>query len=222
MKKALVVRLSLFLVIFFAGVIIGSEIIKKGKKLPIYNPSQLNPRLVDESLRNKTHGHTVSDFKLVNQLGDTITHQKLENKIYVANFFFATCQTICPKMNGNLLQVQEAYKNDEHVQILSFSVTPQIDSVSVLHHYALQMGIDSSKWYLLTGDKKQIYNLARKSYFAVLDEGDGGVQDFIHTENVILVDPKRRIRGYYDGTSKEDIEQLIEDIEILEQEFAFD
>tara|TARA_R110001583_G_scaffold49679_1_gene155468 strand:+ start:1146 stop:1823 length:678 start_codon:yes stop_codon:yes gene_type:complete len=189
------------------------------KKLPIYNPKDVNPKLVDESLWNKGRNHKVADFKLINQNGETITQKDYEGKIYVADFFFTRCITICPIMTSNISELQEIFKNDDEIKFLSLSVTPDIDSVSVLKEYAVKKGVIDGKWNITTGDKKHIYELARKSYFVVLDEGDGGLQDFIHTENFVLVDKKRQIRGYYDGTDKEDIQRLVLDIQLLKNEY---
>ena len=189
------------------------------KKLPVYNPVDVNPRLVDKSVRNQKRGHKIADFTLINQYGDTITQDTFKNKIYVANFFFTRCQGICPVMATNMETVQEAFKNDNDVLFLSMSVTPIKDSVSVLNAYAKEKGAIKGKWHFTTGDKKHIYNLARKSYMAVLDEGDGGEQDFIHTEQFMLIDKKRQIRGFYDGTKPEDIELLKKDIRTLEKEY---
>jgi protein SCO1/2 len=185
------------------------------KKLPIYNPADVNPKLVDESLWHIHHNHKVADFKLINQNGDTITQKDYKNKIYVADFFFTRCKTICPIMTNNMEKVQEVFLKDDDIKFLSLSVTPVIDSVSVLKNYAIEKGVIDSKWNVTTGNKKEIYNLARKSYFVVTDQGDGGLQDFIHTENFVLVDKNKQIRGYYDGTDLKDINRLISDIKLL-------
>jgi len=185
------------------------------KKLPVYNPSDVNPKLVDKSLWHVHHNHKVTDFKLINQNGDTITQKDYENKIYVADFFFTRCQTICPVMTNNMEKVQQVFLKADDVKFLSLSVTPVIDSVSVLKEYAIRKGVIDSKWNITTGNKKDIYNLARKSYFVVTDQGDGGLQDFIHTENFVLVDKEKRIRGYYDGTDLKDMNRLIADIKLL-------
>jgi protein SCO1/2 len=189
------------------------------KVLPVFNPADVNPDLVDKSLQDVKKYHTIADFRLFDQNGDTITQNTYKDKIYVADFFFTTCQTICPKMSSNMMVLQEKYKNDSDIRLLSHSVTPVQDSVPVLRNYADQMGAIDSVWHLCTAEKKHIYELARKSYFAVLDKGDGGAQDFIHTENFILVDKKRRIRGFYDGTDSKDIELLMQDIETLRKEY---
>ena len=189
------------------------------KRLPVYNPADVNPKLVDESIVHVRSNHKVADFELINQNGETITQSDYKDKIYVADFFFTRCQTICPVMTNNMGKLQEVFKNDEDIKFLSLSVTPVLDSIPILREYADKKGVIDTKWNITTGDKKHIYELARKSYFAVLDEGDGGLQDFIHTENFVLVDKKKQIRGYYDGTDTEDIQRLISDIRILQYEF---
>ncbi|WP_394974045.1 SCO family protein [uncultured Croceitalea sp.] len=194
--------------------------LKPVERLPIYQPSMLNPELVDSTLHYTKKYHTIADFKLINQNGDTITQKDYEGKIYVADFFFTTCPSICPIMTKNMAQIQSSILDDNNVMLLSHSVTPKIDSVPQLKKYALEKGVLDNKWNLVTGDKKQIYELARKSYFAVLNDGDGGPFDMIHTENFILVDKERRIRGTYDGTNKEEVEKLLKDLEILRASYA--
>lgn len=189
------------------------------KMLPVYQPSMVDKSLVDSTLHYTKKYHKVADFALVNQNGDTITQENYEGKIYVADFFFTTCLTICPIMTKNMGEVQEAIKDDPNIMLLSHSVTPQIDTVAQLKKYALEKGVIDSKWNLVTGDKKQIYELARKSYLAVKNDGDGGPFDMIHTENFILVDKEKRIRGFYDGTDPEDIDKLLADIKILEASY---
>lgn len=187
----------------------------KSKSLPIYNPTDVNPKLVDDSLLNVSKNHTIADFSLVDQDGKTVTGTDFKDKIYVADFFFTRCGTICPIMTDNMSTLQETFIDNPKIKFLSHSVTPIMDSVPVLKVYADAHGAISGKWHITTGSKKMIYNLARKSYFAVLDEGDGGDQDFIHTEQFVLIDTKKRIRGYYDGTNLKDIEQLTKDIQLL-------
>ncbi len=185
------------------------------KRLPIYQPNMVNTVLVDSTLQHVKKYHRIADFSLLNQNGDTITQDNYRDKIYVADFFFTTCPTICPIMTANLVEVQAALANDPEVLLLSHSVTPEIDSVAQLKKYAIEKGVNDAKWNLVTGDKKQIYELARKSYLAVQEDGDGGPFDMIHTENFILVDKQRRIRGFYDGTKEEEMDRLLSDIEIL-------
>ncbi|NIK90765.1 MULTISPECIES: SCO family protein [unclassified Mangrovimonas] len=200
-------------------VIIIYNVLNVYQPLPIYQPTMVNSELVDSTLHYQKKYHKISDFKLVNQNGDTITQELYKDKIYIADFFFTTCQTICPIMTDNMAQLQEKLKDDNQVMLLSHSVTPEIDSVPQLKKYALKKGVIDSKWNLVTGDKKQIYELARKSYLAVKTDGDGGPFDMIHTENFMLIDKKKQIRGFYDGTNQEDMERLLNDIKTLEKEY---
>ena len=198
-------------------VILFYNALQPKKVLPVYQPADFNPELVAPELAHVKKYHTIADFSLINQNGDTITQEDYRDKIYVADFFFTTCPTICPIMTDNMGYLQERLLDDPDVLLLSHSVTPVIDSVPRLKQYALEKGVVDAKWNLVTGDKKQIYELARKSYLAVKTDGDGGPFDMIHTENFILVDKQRRIRGTYDGTQKEDMERLLEDLEILKR-----
>jgi len=206
--------LSVIIVILFYNAL------KPEERLPIYQPNMVSATLVDSSMQYVRKYHSIADFKLVNQNGDTITQNTYADKIYVADFFFTTCPSICPVMTANLAEVQDEFKDDNEVLLLSHSVTPEIDSVAQLKKYAVEKGVIDQKWNLVTGDKKQIYELARKSYMAVMDDGDGGAYDMIHTENFMLIDKERRIRGYYDGTNKEEVEKLIRDIEILKSTYS--
>jgi len=194
------------------------NILKVEKPLPIYQPAQVDASLVDSSIQSKRKYHKIANFKLVNQNGDTITEKDYENKIYVADFFFTTCQTICPIMTGQMKRVQDKIENDDEVKLLSHSVTPEIDSVAQLKKYALEKGVNDNKWNLVTGDRKQIYDLARKSYLVVKDDG---ISDYgmVHTENFALVDKEKQIRGLYDGTSKASVDSLLMDIEKLKRSY---
>jgi protein SCO1/2 len=185
------------------------------KQLPIHNPTYFNPKLVDKSIRNVSDNHTIKDFNLINQNGIKVSSMDYENKIYVVDFFFTSCPSICPIMTNNMLLIQEEFIKNNDIMLLSISVTPEIDNVQILKKYAILKGVIDSKWNITTGSKKHIYELARKSFFAVLDKGDGGLQDFIHTPNFILVDTKKQIRGIYDGTVEKEISRLILDINIL-------
>ncbi|WMI70391.1 SCO family protein [Mangrovimonas sp. YM274] len=195
------------------------SILKPKRVLPVFQPAMVNYEMVDSSIQHQKKYHTIADFSLTNQNGQTVTQEDYKDKIYVADFFFTTCQTICPIMTDHMAQIQEATKNDEDIMLLSHSVTPQIDSVDQLKRYALKKGVNDAKWNLVTGDKKQIYELARKSYLAVKTDGNGDAYDMIHTENFMLIDKKRQIRGFYDGTKQEDIQRLLEDIQTLKQEY---
>lgn len=209
-----------FALVFLAAVTIGYFMLRPGDELPIYHPDQLDPRLVDPSARGTKGEHHILDFVLIDQQGDTFRLKDVGHRIVVADFFFTTCATICPKMTVQMARVQEAFKDEDRLLLLSHSVTPEIDSVPVLKAYADLHKADPRRWRMLTGDRKQIYHLARKSYFAAMDEGDGGPDDFVHTENFVLVDPQRRLRGFYDGTNAKDVDRLIGDIRKLLEEQA--
>ncbi|MCL8008002.1 SCO family protein [Gelidibacter japonicus] len=206
---------------FFLSAIIVTimyNVLTPKKVLPIYQPTMVNFEMVDSTLQYQSKYHKIADFSLINQNGDTVTQKDYENKIYVADFFFTTCQTICPIMTDHMAQIQKATLADEEIMLLSYSVTPEIDDVDQLKRYAIEKGVIDKKWNLVTGDKKQIYELARKSYLAVKTDGNGDEYDMIHTENFMLIDKKRQIRGYYDGTQPDDIEKLLDDIKILKNE----
>ena len=178
----------------------------------------VSTELVDSTIQYQKKYHKIADFKLINQNGKIITQKDYQDKIYVADFFFTTCQSICPVMTTNMAIIQKDIMNDDDVMLLSYSVTPKIDSVAQLKRYAIEKGVNDHKWNLVTGDKKQIYELARKSYLVVKTDGNGDEFDMIHTENFVLVDKKKQIRGFYDGTNSEDIARLIKDIKILKKE----
>ncbi|SFC53142.1 SCO family protein [Flavobacterium phragmitis] len=221
MKSLLYKYRKFFIVLIVFSVVTISlfyAALKPKKTLPIYNPADVNPELVDSTVQYKSKYHTIADFSFVNQNGDTITQKNYEGKIYVADFFFTTCGSICPKMTTNLEEVQKAVINNPKVMLLSHTVFPEVDSIPVLKAYAIKHGVVDSKWNLVTGDKKEIYKMARKSYLAVKLGRPDQLYDMVHTENFVLVDQKRRVRGFYDGTNKEDIKRLLEDIEFLSQE----
>lgn len=198
-------------------------VLKPKKALPVFNPSDVNPEMVDSTVQYVALDHTIADFSFTNQNGKTITQKDYEGKIYVADFFFTTCRSICPKMANNMVWLQNQIKNNPKVMLLSHSVTPDIDSVSVLKKYALEKGVIDSKWNLVTGNKKDIYYIARKSYLAVKTGNPSEMFDMVHTENFVLIDSKRRVRGFYDGTNLEgqtepgikNVKQLLEDINFL-------
>ena len=218
MIKSFLKRYGLLIVFFivFSVVAISSfnYVQTQEKKLPIYSPSMVSDELVEEDLRYVKKYHRISDFSLLNQNGNNVTQEDYKNKIYVADFFFTTCPDICPIMTGNMLYLQENLK-DTNVMLASFSVTPKIDTVEVLKEYSSLKGVDDSRWNLMTGDKKQIYDLARKSYLVAKAIPDVKNHGMIHTENFVLVDRDKRIRGYYDGTNIEDMDKLLDDIQIL-------
>ncbi len=194
---------------------ISYNLLSPKKSLPIMNPSDVNPEMVDSTMQYKSKYHTIANFSFTNQNGKVITQKDYENKIYVADFFFTTCQSICPIMTRNMADVQKAFANNSKVMILSHTVFPDQDLVPVLKKYAIEKGVIDAKWNLVTGSKKDIYYIARKSYLAVKTGKPEELYDMVHTENFVLVDTKKRIRGFYDGTDKGDVEKLIEDINWL-------
>lgn len=211
----------ILIMMFFSVVVLTSFyfILQPKVILPIYSPNMVSQELVDENIRYIKKYHRIADFSLTNQNGEKITQKNYENKIYIADFFFTTCPTICPIMTDNMTYLQEKLLKNKNILLASFSVTPDIDNVEVLKDYALEKGVLSYKWNLLTGDKKMIYDLARKSYLVVKNDGDGGKYDMIHTENFVLVDKEKRIRGFYDGTNKEEMEKLLNEVEILKNSY---
>ena len=193
---------------------VGTVLLTPERDLPIYQPSDLNPALVDPSVLGH-EDHRILPFTLLNQLGDTITEGEVQGDLLVVDFFFTRCATICPMLTSNLKKVQDVLAAVPGVRLLSHSVTPVADSVSVLATYGEANGVDPDRWWLLTGEKKEVYRLARQSYFAALDEGDGGLQDFVHTENIVLVDTLGRLRGFYDGTDLDEVNELVSDVLFL-------
>jgi protein SCO1/2 len=191
------------------------------KMLPIYSPQDVNPELVDSTVQHIGNDHKIANFSFTNQNGKIITQKEYENTIYVADFFFTTCPTICPKMTNNMVWLQNQLKKYPNIKLLSFSVTPDIDTAEVLKKYAKEKGVDETRWNLVTGDKKEIYYLARKSYLAVKTGKPEELYDMVHTENFILIDKNKRIRGFYDGTNLDrpsedgqtkNMQQLLSDI----------
>lgn len=162
--------------------------------------------------------HYIGEFHLTDQQGRTKSTQDWKDHIVIANFFFTHCLVVCPKMMNNLKTVNDHFQNDDKIKINSFSVDPLHDSVVQLQKYISQLGIPTAKWDLLTGGKKEVYKLARNSFEVVATDGDGGPDDFIHSDKLILIDPQKRIRGYYDGIDKKEISNLITDIKKLENE----
>ncbi|WP_339793117.1 SCO family protein [uncultured Imperialibacter sp.] len=219
MKRFNTVNKALHLPILIA-VLIGCEskqqTTSRVEELPYYEEATFTPKWFDSPAQLPTDFHQVPAFALVNQLGDTITEKDMAGKIYVIDFFFTTCPGICPKLTGNMALVQEAFLEDDQVLLLSHSVTPDYDSVAVLKEYADVKGVVEGKWHLLTGDRDQIYNLGRNAYFVEEDLGlEKDPDDFIHTENLVLVDGSRHIRGIYNGLNKAAISQLMADIKTL-------
>lgn len=215
----------LFLVVFFIlGVTVTYFMIKptKVKNLPVINPVDVNEEMVDPELLRIGYGHTIGKFSFLNQEGKQITQEDVKGKVFVAEYFFTTCGTICPIMNQQMQRVHKAYKDNSDFRILSFSVNPEVDTVEQMKRYAEQHGADSKQWFFLTGTREKLYDLARKSFFVLKpaeaeNQGDVG-SDFIHTNNFVLVDKEMRIRGYYDGTNTKEVDEMIKDINQLLEE----
>ncbi|MGH1366839.1 MAG: SCO family protein [Calditrichia bacterium] len=213
--------------VFLAAVLILSSCSKNDQEekqsrveqLPYYNSAEFTPRWLEQGDATLTDFHQIPEFQLQNQFGRPVSEKSVTGKIFVADFFFATCPGICPKMAGNMLIVQEAFKHDDQILLLSHSVTPEQDSVAALKAYGDRNNCLPGKWHLLTGDREQIYSLGRKAYFVEEDMGlKKSEDDFLHSENFLLVDQNRRLRGIYNGLNKTDIQQLIADIHTLKKE----
>ena len=212
-------RYRVFIVIFFsiasAILLLFYEALTPKKVLPIFQPNDVNYELVDSSIQHIKRFHKIKSFEFLNQNGEKISEKDYEGFIYVADFFFTTCPSICPIMTNNMVKIQNYIKDKKKVKLLSFSVTPDIDSVPVLKEYSIKKGVDDKYWNLLTGDKSKIYSLARKSFLVVKENVESDSHNMIHTENFVLVDREKRIRGFYDGTDDTDMQVLKEDIGIL-------
>ena len=213
-------RIIAFLAITFTAVLIAYFSTKDRKKpLPVINPIDVNSEMVDEDLLRKGYGHTIGDFSFINQNGKTITQNDIQDKIVVVEYFFTTCMTICPKMNIQMQRVNEHFRGNDDFKILSFTVNPEVDTVEQMKRYADAHNANPNQWHFLTGEKERLYHLARTSFFVLKPAeaqnlGDAG-NDFIHTNNFVLIDKQKRIRGYYDGTSIKETDQMILDIEEL-------
>lgn len=187
--------------------------------LPYYNDDSFTPHWLTPNTKEEKAFHKIPDFSLQNQLGETVTQSTFDNKIYITDFFFTTCPGICPKMTGNMAKIQEEFKNDQDVLLLSHSVMPSTDSVSVLNAYAINNNVIANKWHLVTGDRPEIYDLGRDHYFVESDLGEiKSIDDFLHTENFLLIDKNKHIRGIYNGLNRASITQLIIDIKALKLE----
>jgi protein SCO1/2 len=189
------------------------------KSLPIIQPRDVKQEMVDPDILDKGIGHRIGSFRLQNQFGEEITLEDVKGKVFVAEYFFTTCGTICPIMTEQMTRVQHRFRSNPNLKILSFTVDPEYDDIKVLNEYAKKYDAEKGQWHFLTGTREDLYNLARKSFFVLkpaeaANLGDAG-SDFIHTNNFVLVDQKLRIRGYYDGTDRDEVNQLMDDIEYL-------
>ncbi|MEY3927646.1 MAG: hypothetical protein RJA97_653 [Bacteroidota bacterium] len=216
LSKSEYLKIGILGAIFVTGVTTAYLIQRPERQLPILNPSDLNPALVADSLEGKGMDHHVADFELVDQTGTRRSARDVEGKVRIVSYFFTTCPTICVDMAAGLRKVQDAFAGDDRIRILSHTAMPEYDSVPILADYGDRNGCNPAQWWLLTGEPEELNRLARTSYFAVLEEGQGWDEhSFIHTENLVLVDAQGRLRGYYDGTDPKAVDQLIKDIPLL-------
>jgi len=213
--------INLFVLLIAAGIFIYTFFIHDNDKpvryLAIFGPKSY------ESKNGKTDTtyHTVKDFSFINQDGKVVSQKDLDGSVYVADFFFTTCHSICPVMSSQMERIYTKFKGNPEVKFLSHTVDPEIDTVEQLRSYALTHNADSKQWIFVTGEKKQLYDIARTGYFLDAQEGDGGPDDFIHTQNFALIDKDKRIRGYYNGIDSSDVDQLIKDIDLLLKEYHY-
>lgn len=218
-------RILILLVIAISGIVIAHYIRNSTtaeKSLPVYNPIDVNAEMVDSSIQRNGYGHKIGNFAFLNQDNQQISLNDVKGKVFVVEYFFTTCGTICPKMNAQMQRVQKKFAKNKDLKILSFTVMPEVDTVAQMKRYAKEHQAISGQWHFLTGDKKALYNLARTSFFVLKPAeaqnlGDAG-SDFIHTNNFVLVDKELRIRGFYDGTSEKDVSKLLMDIPLLLKE----
>ena len=189
------------------------------RKLPILGRKEIQETKVNGSLTYDTIYHTIADFSLVDQDSNEVTNATFRNKIYVADFFFTTCPTICPIMKTQMLRVYEHFMDNDKVMFLSHTIDPDYDSVAVLHEFAERLGVSSTKWHFVTGLKEDIYDIGQRSYMVTAMEDEDEPGGYLHSGAFILVDGDRRVRGMYDGTSEEDVDRLIGDIPKLLEEY---
>ncbi|MGB0869150.1 MAG: SCO family protein [Flavobacteriales bacterium] len=217
-NKGGIMKILMFVGILLVASLILMPMFERETTLKIYSPADINKELVDESMQNQKGSHTVREFSLTNQANNIVNKSTFDGKIKIVDFFFTTCGNICPKMTFQMERINEKLKADSNFVIISHSVTPDIDTPEILAKYAIEHNASLPKWHFLTGEKSKINDLARKSYFAAKKDWDGDLGDFIHTENFVLVDKDWQIRGYYDGTSTEDVNRLLKEYDILLKE----
>lgn len=201
-----------FVVALLISIVIVGCSDKPEPRLPVFGEKEVNG--------TDTVYHTIADFSFVNQDSQIVTKETFRDKIYVADFFFTSCRTICPIMKTQMLRVHDSIKNDPEVLILSHTIDPEYDTVGLLHDFAERLGVSSNKWHFVTGEKDSIYNIAQKSYFATAMEDKTEPDGFIHSGAFLLIDKEGRIRGKYDGTKEEDVNRLLGDIQKLKKEYA--
>ena len=208
--------------LLFYAVVIRKPIVNKDtavfKKLPYFGIVQAPPLPEADSIY-----HTIGNFSFIDQYNRPLSSKDLDGKIYIADFFFASCQTICPRMATNLILVQKKLEHFKDVKIISHTVDPENDNVKVLSDYAWKVHAEKDRWYFLTGKKEEIYKMAVKDYLIPVEEAvlPNGLPDFVHSEKLILVDKEKRIRGFYDGTSTAEANRLVDEVKVLQMEYSF-
>jgi len=217
-------RILFLIILMVVCVPVGYYILNQKPKdiLPVINPTDVQEEMVDPEMLRIGQGHRIGEFGFENQYGEWVSEKNMDGKISVVEYFFTTCKSICPIMNKQMQRVQNKFRYDKQVRIFSFTVDPDTDTVEQMYQYARKHGAKKGQWFFLTGKKEDLYSLARKSFFVLKPAeaqnlGDAG-GDFIHTNNFVLVDSKRRIRGYYDGTNSKEVDQLMDDIKKLKKE----
>ncbi|MBW7868767.1 MAG: SCO family protein [Brumimicrobium sp.] len=221
MRKGTLISICIVIV----GIIIAYSMIKSNlgeKELPIIQPVDVNSEMVNPEIMNQGLGHRIGEFEFRNQYNQKVSLQDVKGKIFIAEYFFTTCQTICPIMTDEMMRVQSRFRGNDEVKILSFTVDPDIDTVETLKAYAEKHQAQKGQWHFLTGKKEELYQLARNSFFVLKPAearnlGDAN-SDFIHTNNFVLVDRALQIRGYYDGTNPQEVNTLMDDIDLLLKE----
>ncbi|MBL7920673.1 MAG: SCO family protein [Bacteroidia bacterium] len=208
-----------WLLILIPVIFIGWYLSRTKEDKPLRYLAYFGPR---KALKvNDTTYHFIPDFEFTNQFDQKVTQQTLKDKIYVTEYFFTTCQSICPVMNTNLERVYKEFEKEPEFMIVSHTVDPETDSVPVLMDYAKKHGVISKKWLFLTGEKPKLYDIARKGYLLNAEEGNGDDDDFIHTQNFALIDKEKHIRGFYDGTDSLEINRLIQEVKLLLKEYDY-
>jgi protein SCO1/2 len=216
-------RNKVFSIIVIIGVVLAIYVGYKSankplRYLPYYGNHDIKPALNGTGV--DTVYKSIAEFSFIDQKGNKVSQENFKDKIYVADYFFTTCQTICPVMSDQMERLADHFKDDNEIKFISHTVNPENDSVNVLADYAAAHHARYGQWYLVTGNKKELYDLARNSYLLDASEGDGGKDDFIHTQNFALIDKEKHIRGYYDGTIPAEIDHLINDIKLLKKEYS--
>lgn len=218
--RSLLIRALVVLTVFGGALGFALWKLTPQPPLPVYNPSQVNEELVSAELRSIGRNHRIGPYALTDQYGRPFGPQTLGRRIAVVDFFFATCPSICKEMAREMRRLQAHFADDPRIALLSHTVMPEVDSVSVLYAYSEQQEAVRDRWYFLTATRSEIYALARSSYLVAKEPVEGSEDhSLIHTERFVLVDPDRRIRGYYDGTSAASVDQLITDIGRLLDEY---